>query len=103
MLEPEMTDVQLRTNWSRLIQKIYEVNPLVCPKCRGKMRVVAFIEDPDVIKKILKHLNLWDPKRPERPVSHAPPLIETPTYDDHVAPSTEGYVSDPVYPMDAFS
>ena len=75
----------------------------ILPKCRGKMRVVAFSEDPDVIRKILKHLNLWDPKRPERPVAHAPPLIETPTYDDSVAPSTEDYVADPVYPMDANS
>jgi len=67
------------------------------------MRLVAFIEDPDVTRKILKHLNLWDPKRPERPIAHAPPLIETPTYDDPVAPSTEDYVADPVYPMDANS
>ncbi len=84
LLEQETTDVQFRKNWSRLIQKIYEVDPLVCPKCRGKMRVVTFIEDPDVIKKILKHLNLWDPKRPERLVDHASPLIESPTYDDPV-------------------
>jgi len=50
MLQPELTDVQFRKSWSRLIQKIYEVDPLVCPKCRGEMRVVAFIEDPDVSK-----------------------------------------------------
>lgn len=55
ILEPEMTDKAFRRNWARLIQKIYEVDPLVCPKCSGAMRVIAFIEDPDVIKKILKH------------------------------------------------
>lgn len=47
-----------RKNWARLIQKIYEVDPLVCPKCSGTMKVIAFIERPDVIKKILKHLGL---------------------------------------------
>ena len=26
------------------------------------MRIIAFIEDPDIIKKILKHLDLWDVK-----------------------------------------
>ncbi len=34
------------------------------------MRVIAFIHDEDVIRKILKHLNLWDVKRklpPPRP------------------------------------
>ena len=30
-----------RRNWARLIQKIYEVDPLVCPKCQGAMRVIA--------------------------------------------------------------
>ena len=24
-----------RTAWARLIQKIYEVDPLTCPKCKG--------------------------------------------------------------------
>jgi len=31
-----------------LIQKIYEVDPLKCPKCRGAMRVIAFMEHEDV-------------------------------------------------------
>jgi hypothetical protein len=31
------------------------------------MRAVAFIEDDDVIKKILKHLGLWEVKRKPRP------------------------------------
>lgn len=32
------------------MQKNYEAEPLVFPKCSGAMRVIAFIEDPDVIK-----------------------------------------------------
>jgi len=55
-----------------------------------------------VTRKILKHLNLWDPEQPERPVAHAPSLIEHPTYDDPVGSSMEDYVADPVYPMDSF-
>ena len=34
-----------RKNWARLIQKIYELDPLTCTKCQGKMRIIAFIED----------------------------------------------------------
>ncbi|HEA65720.1 MAG TPA: hypothetical protein ENI07_02695 [Desulfobacterales bacterium] len=63
ILEPALTDKAFRRNWARLIQKIYEVDPLVCPRCSGAMRVMAFIEDPDVIKKILMHLGLWSVKR----------------------------------------
>ena len=32
ILVPELTDKAFRRNWARLIQKIYEVDPLVCPK-----------------------------------------------------------------------
>ena len=32
-------------SWARLIKKIYEVDPLICPKCGGQMRIIAFIED----------------------------------------------------------
>jgi hypothetical protein len=27
--------------WARLIRKVYEVDPLECPKCTGPMRVIA--------------------------------------------------------------
>ncbi len=43
----------------RLIQKIYEVDPLVCPKCQGAMRIISSIEDPSVIRAILDHLGIW--------------------------------------------
>ncbi|RZB36250.1 MAG: hypothetical protein SRB2_02330 [Desulfobacteraceae bacterium Eth-SRB2] len=63
VLEPELTDMTFRKNWARLIQKIYEVDPLTCPKCQGSMRVIAFIEHEDVIKKILhkadKSSSIW--------------------------------------------
>jgi len=47
-----------RKNWDRFIQKIYHVDPLICPKCQGKTRIISWIEDEVVIKKILKHLGL---------------------------------------------
>ncbi len=39
-----------------LIRRIYEVDPLVCPKCAGTMRMIALIQEPKVIDKILKQL-----------------------------------------------
>jgi len=50
--EPEQTDKAFRKNWAQLIQKPYEVDPLMCPKCAWEMRVVAFFHDEDVIRKI---------------------------------------------------
>jgi hypothetical protein len=54
-----------RRAWARLIRKVYLADPLACPKCGGRLRIIAFIEDPAVIEKILRHLQLWQP--PERP------------------------------------
>ena len=62
ILEPDGSSSEYRKNWARLIQKIYEVDPLTCPKCSGKMKVISVLEDEDVIKKILKHLGLWTSK-----------------------------------------
>ena len=53
ILEPLGDEKTFRRNWARLIQKIYEVDPLVCPKCQGAMRIVSSIEDPSVIREIL--------------------------------------------------
>ena len=30
----------------------------ICPSCGGQMRVIAFIEDPKAIDKIMRHLKL---------------------------------------------
>ena len=60
--------------WARLIQKIYEVDPLVCPKCKGAMRVIGSIEDPSVIRAILEHLGLWLARARPPPKIHDPPV-----------------------------
>lgn len=43
-----------RQSWARLLQKVYEVDPFLCPKCGGAMSVVAVIEDPDELRKIIE-------------------------------------------------
>jgi len=47
--------------WRDCIRKIYEVDPLCCPNCGGKMKIVSFITEQQVIRQILKHLGLWTP------------------------------------------
>jgi hypothetical protein len=53
---------------------VYEVDPLHCPRCGGAMRVMAVIEQSDVIRQILEHLGLAVPSRAER----APPELARP-------------------------
>ena len=75
---------EFRKNWARLTQKIYEVDPLACPKCFGKMEIISMIEDEEVIKKGLKHLGLWDRKARPPPKATGPPKI--PEYSIDISP-----------------
>jgi hypothetical protein len=56
----------LRKRWAQLVRRVYSTDPLHCD-CGGRFRVLAFITDPKVIRKILDHLN----SRP--PSTRAPP------------------------------
>lgn len=42
--------------WARLIKKVYEVDPLSCPRCGQPLKVLAVITDPAQVLKILRHL-----------------------------------------------
>jgi Putative transposase/Transposase zinc-binding domain len=45
--------------WRELIKKVWEADPLRCPKCSREMRIVSLIDQEDVIERILRHLGLW--------------------------------------------
>ncbi len=67
LIDTDIDSKEFRKNWSRLIQKVYGRDPLICPKCSGKMKVIALIDDIDVIKKILQHLDLWETRNHDPP------------------------------------
>ena len=67
-----------RKKWAELIMKVYNVDPLICPKCSGQMRIVGFIEDTETINKILKHLNRLHPQ------SQAPPKRDKSSIVKHI-------------------
>jgi len=52
--DPELR--ALRRRWADLIRRIYEVDPLVCPRCGAPMRIIACITEPKVIATIRRHL-----------------------------------------------
>jgi hypothetical protein len=45
-----------RSSWARLLRKIFEVDPLLCPKCQVEMKIVSVITEPEVIDAILSHI-----------------------------------------------
>ena len=50
----------------RLLSRVYEIEPLLCPRCGGELRIVALIHDREVIDRILRHLQRTgrDPRAP---------------------------------------
>lgn len=54
-------------SWRQLIYKIYEVDPLKCPKCGSNMKIIAFIQDREEIINILKHIKIWPIEYPQPP------------------------------------
>ena len=51
VINSDLSRKTFKKNWARLIQKVYELDPLVCPKCQGEMIIIAFIEQPHIINK----------------------------------------------------
>ena len=68
--------------WASLIKKVYNVDPLLCPKCGSNMKVVAFITDSREITKIMKHLNV-PPYRAPPPIQYVTPEPEL-EYDPYL-------------------
>jgi hypothetical protein len=66
-----------RYAWALLLASIYEVFPLVCPRCGGEMRIIAFITEAAAVRDILAHLG--EPTTPPRMApARGPPLWEMP-------------------------
>jgi len=57
-----------RWRWAQLLQRVFAVDVLSCPNCGGRMRVISMIDDPRVVRRILRHLGLaGDEGLPEGP------------------------------------
>ena len=58
-------------SWARLLKRVFDIDIEHCPNCGGALKIIAAIEDPPVIVKILRHLGL-----PPAPRS-VPRLVES--------------------------
>ena len=50
--------VQPRVDWATLLRRSFSVDVLECPKCHGRLRVVAVITEREAARRILAHLGL---------------------------------------------
>jgi len=60
--------------WRECIKKIWKQDSLICPECQSEMKIISFITEIQIIRKILKYLGLWEesaardpPQLPEKP------------------------------------
>ncbi|MET0062412.1 MAG: hypothetical protein ABW176_08955 [Candidatus Thiodiazotropha endolucinida] len=42
--------------WAQRLKRVFNIDVSVCPKCGGEAKVIASIEDQQIIDKILAHL-----------------------------------------------
>jgi len=43
-------------SWARLMRRIFEVDPLLCPQCQVEMQIVSVIQEVTVVDRLLAHL-----------------------------------------------
>jgi len=60
-----------RLEWAGLMRRVFRIDVLECPRCGGRLKLLAAIDQPKVIEKILNSLGL--PPRAPPPAPAQPP------------------------------
>ena len=63
--------------WAQRLKRVFNIDIVVCARCGGSIRVIACIEDQDVIERILAHLRDKEQNTPALP-HMAPPTRAPP-------------------------
>jgi len=63
------TSASVRISWARLLKRVFDIDIDIedCPHCGGELKIIAAIEEPTVIAKILAHLGLPTRAPPRAP------------------------------------
>ena len=70
--------------WADLVRRVFGFDVLACPRCGGRLRLIALIDQASVIQQILGHLGL-PTEIPASTPARAPPPVPDPTpplFDD---------------------
>jgi len=73
--QPTATERRASMSWAQRLKRVFNIDIETCRECGGAVKVIACIEDPEVIKQILDHLkNKGDTSESRAiPESRAPP------------------------------
>jgi hypothetical protein len=63
------------------MRRSFDIDVLACPRCGGRLRLIALIEEPAVIARILRHVGLPTEIPAARP-GRAPPRFAEGAIDD---------------------
>lgn len=80
-----------RLSWAVLLKRVFLVDILECPRCRGRMKILAAVTAPVGIRRILVHLGL-PAEAPLLARARPPPQLEITGVS---AESEEGHVDPP--------
>ncbi|MEW8333312.1 MAG: IS91 family transposase, partial [Candidatus Thiodiazotropha sp.] len=61
--DEEATPAERRASmtWAQRLKRVFGIDIETCPACGGAVHIVAYIEDADVIEKMLKHVDEKSP------------------------------------------
>ena len=73
---PETADRRPGRNylWAELMRRSMSLDVLACHRCGGRLRLIAVIDEPAVVERILRHLGL-PTEIPEARPARAPPVL----------------------------
>ncbi len=66
-------------SWAKRLKRVFGIDIEACARCGGKLKVIASIEEPEVIAKILAHLERTAPDQyqAELPLGARAPPVQT--------------------------
>jgi len=64
--------------WAALMRRAFDLDVLRCPRCAGRMELIAIIDDSAVIHRILAHLARPGARDGPEPASAGSPLRDNP-------------------------
>jgi hypothetical protein len=70
--EPTAAPAPPAWSWAALMHRAFAIDVLACVHCGGRLRLIAILQDPVVIRKILAHLAIAHSGQSPGPTSPAP-------------------------------
>ena len=69
--------------WAQRLKRVFDIDITLCEACGGNVRIIACIEDPAIIRRILEHLDGKSRAVTAQPNSaRAPPQPSLPGFND---------------------